>query len=96
MKVFGESDIIAASRHKLHYLKQTKSASSYAAKFQRYAAYLHWGDEALCHAFFDGLKEDVKDKILSPNDMMDISELISAAIKWDNLSAYHYPSCEPR
>jgi hypothetical protein len=84
-KVFGDSEIIETARHKLKSLKQTGPATSYATEFRRFAAYLHYSDEALRHLFFDGLKEDVKDKILTPNNTLSIDTLIDAAIKWDNL-----------
>ena len=84
-KVFGDSDIIETSRQKLKSLKQTKSATTYATEFTRHSAYLHWGDEALRHTYFDGLKEDVKDKLLTPNEFNTIVDLIDASIKWDNL-----------
>lgn len=84
-KVFGDSEIIETARHKLKTLKQTGPATSYATEFRRYAAYLHYSDEALRHLFFDGLKEDVKDKILTPNNAHSIDILVDTAIKWDNL-----------
>lgn len=85
-KVFGDSNIIETSRQKLKIVRQTGSATSYATEFQRHAAYLHWGDKALRHAFFDGLKEDVKDKLLTPTgDSRDFQSLVNDAIKWDNL-----------
>jgi hypothetical protein len=84
-KVFGDSDIIETSRQKLKGLKQTQSATSYATEFTRHCAYLHWGDEAFRHAYFDGLKEDVKDKLLTPNEFKTLVDLIDASVKWDNL-----------
>ena len=84
-KSFGDTNIIETSRQKLKVLKQSKAATSYATEFRRLAAYLNWGDEALRHHFFDGLKEDVKDKILTPNNFVTLNELIDSSIIWDNL-----------
>ena len=84
-KSFGDTNIIETSRQKLKVLKQTKAATSYATEFRRLAAYLNWGDEALRHPFFDGLKEDVKDKILTPNNFTTLNELIDTSVVWDNL-----------
>lgn len=84
-RVFGDSNIIESSRLKLKYLRQTGACTTYATEFQRHAAYLHWGDEALRHHFFDGLKEDVKDKLLTPNHSATIQDLVHKAIEWDDL-----------
>jgi hypothetical protein len=46
---------------------------------------LDWNDEPLCQHFFRGLKPEVKDKVLSPTDFIDLNSLIESAIKWDNL-----------
>lgn len=84
-KVFGDTEIGETARHKLKHLRQTGPATSYATEFRRHAAYLHYSDEALRHLFFDGLKEDVKDKLLTPNACESYEDLIDLAIKWDNL-----------
>jgi hypothetical protein len=84
-KAFGDSDIIETSRQKLKALRQTQSATSYATEFTRHSAYLHWGDEALRHTYFDGLKEDVKDRLLTPNTYSDLHSLVTDSVKWDNL-----------
>ncbi len=82
---FGDSDIVETSRQKLKGIKQTTSATVYATEFRKYSLYLHWGDEAFRHAYFDGLKEDVKDKLLSPNKFKDLASMIKDSIEWDNL-----------
>jgi hypothetical protein len=84
-KNFADSDIKETSRQKLKALKQTTSASNYATDFKKYALYLDWSDEALRQAFFDGLKYDVQDRLLSPQRFTTFYELIDAAIEWDNL-----------
>ncbi len=37
----------------------------------------------LRHAYFDGLKEDVKDKPLTSNGLESLNDLIDNSIKWD-------------
>lgn len=95
-RIFGDSDIIETSRQKLKGLRQTKAATTYATEFRRYSLYLHWGDEAFRHAFFDGLKEDVKDKLLTPNDFNNLEALIEASVKWDNLLFQRRRTTTPR
>ncbi|RXK39408.1 hypothetical protein M231_03361 [Tremella mesenterica] len=84
-RMFEDTNIIETARHKLKTLRQTGSATSYATEFQRHAAYLNWNDEALRHNFFDGLKDDVKDKILTPNNFKTFGDLVNNSIKWDDL-----------
>jgi hypothetical protein len=84
-KNFADSDIKETSRQKLKALRQTTSASTYATDFKKYALYLDWSDEALRQAFFDGLKFDVQDRLLSPQRFATFYELVDAAIEWDNL-----------
>ena len=85
LKDFGDGDLVETSRHALTKLRQTGSATLFAIEFRRHAAYLNWGDQAFLHLFFDGLKDDVKDRILDPNSFKTLSDLIDEAIKWDNL-----------
>ena len=82
---FGDSNIIENSRFKLKSLRQTSSASHYATEFKRYAAFLGWDDAALRQTFFDGLKEDVRYKLLTPQSCATFEELVNEAIKWDDL-----------
>jgi hypothetical protein len=84
-KDFGDSDIKETSRQKLKKLTQTSSAITYATEFRKHSLYLKWGDEAFRQAYFDGLKYDVQDKLLSPQEFPDLNSLIDASIRWDNL-----------
>jgi hypothetical protein len=85
-KTFADSDVKEISRQKLKNLTQGKgSASTYATEFKRYSLYLSWGDEALRQAFFDALKLDVQDRLLSPQRFTTFQELDDSAIEWDNL-----------
>ena len=85
---FAETDIVETSRQKLKSLHQAGPASTYATEFQRLTAHLNWGDEPLRQVYFDGLRDDVKDKILTPalsSNVKSIYDLIDLSITWDNL-----------
>jgi hypothetical protein len=84
-KNFADSDTKETSRQKLKTLKQSSSASVYATEFKRHALYLSWSDEALRQSFFDGLKLDVQDRLLSPQRFASFHVLVDSAIEWDNL-----------
>lgn len=84
-KNFADSDVKETSQQKLKHLKQTGSASSYATDFKKYALYLDWSDEALRQSFFDGLKIDVQDRLLSPQRFTSFTELVDSATEWDSL-----------
>lgn len=85
LKNFSDSDVKETSRQKLKALKQSGPATSYATDFKKYSMYLSWGDEALRQAFFDGLKLDVQDRLLSPHRFATLQDLVDSAIEWDNL-----------
>lgn len=85
LKQFGDNNIIETSRSKLRTLRQTSSASHYATEFRRHSAYLGWNDNTLRQTFFDGLKEEVKYRILTPQSFNSFEDLVDAAIKWDDL-----------
>ncbi|RXK34846.1 hypothetical protein M231_07898 [Tremella mesenterica] len=84
-KYFGDSNLEETSRFKLRNLRQTGSASVYATEFQRHAAYVHWNDDTKKQNFFDGLKDDVKDRLLAPSKFKDYETLVSSAIEYDDL-----------
>jgi hypothetical protein len=94
-KDFGDSDIKETSRQKLKSLRQTGAATSYATEFRRHSLYLSWGDEAFRQAYFDGLKEDVKDRLLTPNTFTSLDALMEESIKWDNLLFQRRRSIRP-
>lgn len=85
LKNWADSDIKETSRQKLKSLRQTSSASAYATEFKKYAMYLSWSDEALRQSFFDGLRIDVQDRLLSPQRFSTFADLVESSIEWDNL-----------
>lgn len=82
---FGETDLVAQAHYKIKQLKQTGSAISYITEFRRWAAYLDYGDQALVNMLFDGLKDTIKDRILSPHQYKKVNDLCAEIIRWDNL-----------
>jgi hypothetical protein len=84
---FGDADLIETSRRSLAKLKQTGSCTTYAIDFRRFTASLDMSDQSLRYAFYEGLKDDVKDRILSPlsPEFENFEALITTAIRWDSL-----------
>jgi len=84
INVFGDPDLARTSIRKLEGLKQTKSAAIYAAEFRCHAIFTQWNDEALCHLFYKGLKETVKDDLAHRDRTGSLDDLIDLSIKLDN------------
>jgi hypothetical protein len=83
--VFGNVDEKRIAERELKVLKQRTSAADYSAHFQRICAHLNWGEEALTAAYYDGLKDDIKDEIARKEDPPnDLSTMIETSIKIDN------------
>ena len=63
-EIFGNPDEKRTAERRLAHLKQKGSASKYATEFRQIAAKTGWDDDdALMAAFYQGLKDDVKDEI---------------------------------
>lgn len=82
---FSEGDIKEVSRRKIAKLTQTTSVTNYATDFRRHATYLDWSDESLRQSFFDGLKEDIKDHLLTPDNYTRLDTLVEDAGRYDSL-----------
>jgi hypothetical protein len=83
-ETFGNPDETRTAERKLLWMKQTKSASTYAVDFQRMAARLSWGEQALIVQFYKGLREDVKDEMSKVERPDELGEYIALAIQIDN------------
>ena len=84
LKTFGEPDEARTKANELKNLRQRGAATQYAAKFKQIAAYLKWDNEPLMEAFYDGLKDSVKDDLYK-DDMPDsLDDYIEMAVKIDN------------
>ncbi|KAF5523651.1 hypothetical protein CGCA056_v005464 [Colletotrichum aenigma] len=68
----------------LSHLQQTKSATLYAAEFRRLAARLHMTDESKVFAFYQGLKDEVKDEMAKLETPPSFLAYVEHAIKVDN------------
>ena len=84
-EAFGEHDKVRWATTKIRSLRQgTRSASIYASDFRQLASDINWGEEALVSQFYWGLRDDVKDLLLSLPDPQTLNEAISQAVKCDN------------
>jgi Retrotransposon gag protein/Zinc knuckle len=81
-QVFGTADEERAAARQIHQIKQTGSAAQYYSLFQQVAARLDWDDKALAAAFYNGLKDHVKEKMDEPPE--EYQDLVGKAIKIDN------------
>lgn len=84
LATFGEADEERTKENELRRLTQKGSASQYAAKFKQIAAYLKWDPSYLMGAFYDGLKEHVKDDLYKEDKPNTLNEYIEMAVKIDN------------
>lgn len=82
--VFGNPDETREAERKLKKLRQTGSASAYAAQFRQISSKLTWEDDHLMSWFYDGLKEEVKDDISREDRPDELHEYIARAVKIDN------------
>jgi len=84
-EAFSEHDKARWATTKIRSLRQgTRSASVYASDFRQLACDINWDEEALMSQFHWGLKDDVKDLLLTLPDPQTLSEAISQAVRCDN------------
>jgi hypothetical protein len=83
-EAFGDPDETQSAERQLHQLKQKGPASDYAAKFRQVAAHLEWSDDPLMVAFYQGLRDDVKDELIKEDRPDSLAEYISTAVKIDD------------
>lgn len=82
---FGDLERAVTAANKIRTLRQgTLSASEYASLFRRLASDLDWGEAALADQFRRGLRDDVKDLLLTLPPPKSLSEAIHSAIACDN------------
>jgi hypothetical protein len=82
---FGDSDRERVAERKIQNLCQgTRSAAIYAAEFQQLTCNLDWNDKAYMTRFCYGLKDDVKNLLITMPKVDTLKELISQAITCDN------------
>ena len=81
---FGDIDATRTAERRLRRLKQTGSASVYAAEFQQIISHLDWDEDAYIAIFEDGLKDDVKDELVRIERPSELSNMIETAVRIDN------------
>ena len=83
---FGDTDSVRTAINKLRRLRQgDRPASAYAADFRLLASDIPWDEEALMDQFRYGLRNDVKDLLLTfHEDPKSLTEAISRAVRCDN------------
>ena len=84
-ETFGNPDEKRTAERRLGHLKQKESASKYAAEFQQIASKTGWDDDdALMAAFYQGLRDDVKDELSREERPGELHVYISKAVKIRN------------
>lgn len=84
-EAFGEHDKARWATTKIRSLRQgARSTSIYASDFRQLACDINWDEEALISQFYWGLRDDVKDLLLTLPDPQTLNEAISQAVKCDN------------
>ncbi|CAG8780078.1 2024_t:CDS:2 [Cetraspora pellucida] len=82
---FGDVDKSRTAANKIRKLTQgTRPASSYASEFRQIASDLDWSEAALIDRFRTGLKNDVKDLLLTLEDPTSLNDAISKAVRCNN------------
>ena len=82
---FGDSDRERVAERKIQNLRQgSRSAAIYAAEFQQLTCDLDWNDKAYMTRFRYGLRDDVKNLLITMPKVDTLEELISQAITCDN------------
>jgi len=82
---FGDSDREGVAERKIQNLRQgSRSAAIYAAEFQQLTCDLDWNDKAFMTRFRYGLRDDVKNLLITMPKVDTLEELISQAIICDN------------
>ena len=82
---FGDSDREGVAERKIQNLQQgSRSAAIYAAEFQKLTCDLDWNDKAFMTRFRYGLRDDVKNLLITMPKVDTLEELISQAIICDN------------
>lgn len=84
-EAFSEHDKARAATMKIRNLRQgRRPASIYASDFRQLACDIEWGEPTLVSQFYHGLRDEVKDLLLSLPDPTTVNEAISQAVKCDN------------
>ena len=83
-QTFGDIDAARTAERRLDRLRQTGSASVYAAEFQQIISHLDFDDDTYIWIFERGLKEDVKDELMRVDRPEEFHKMVELAVKIDN------------
>jgi hypothetical protein len=84
-QAFGDFDRATTAANELRSLRQgSQSASEYAAKFRQISVDLQWGEAALIDQFRRGLRDDVKDLLLTMPIPSSLQEAVAFSVRCDN------------
>ncbi|CAG8637132.1 25571_t:CDS:2, partial [Racocetra persica] len=87
---FGDADKSRTAANKIRKLVQgSRPASNYASEFRQIASDLDWGEAALVDQFRTGLRDDIKDLLLTIEDPTLLNDAISKAHPRDSGSGRH-------
>ncbi|KAK6218056.1 reverse transcriptase domain protein [Colletotrichum tabaci] len=81
--LFQDPDEKRQAERDLSNLRQTKSATHYAAEFRRICARLDYTDDTRIFMFYQGLKEEVKDELAKIDRPDDFLQYVEKAIQID-------------
>ena len=82
--VFGTVNQKRTAERKICNIVQKGAAATYAANFQRHAAYMNWDDTALTVQYYKGLKNFVKDEISHSERPSTLAKMIEKSVIIDN------------
>jgi hypothetical protein len=82
--IFSSRSEVNITTCNIQTLKQTRSVADYANQFQQYSLLTEWDDKALMTMFRQGLKNDVKIKLMrSGASLNTLDDVINKAINID-------------
>ena len=82
--MFGEVDEQQQAEKAILAIKQKGSASRYTADFKQLQAKIDWDDAPLKTAYYNGLKENVKDEVSRSNRLDSLLDIVKLAVRIDN------------
>jgi hypothetical protein len=84
-QTFGDFDRATSAANQIRALRQgNSSASEYASAFRRISCDLNWGEGALIDQFRRGLRNEVKDLLLTLPIPTTLQEAITFSVRCDN------------
>jgi hypothetical protein len=82
--MFGEIDEEQQAERAISMIKQKGSANRYTAEFKQLQSKIDWDDAPLKTAYYNGLRENIKDEIAHNDRPDDLQDMIELATRIDN------------